>query len=135
MLRSEIEFDEDKDLVRFTLYGPVTIEDFIRLGDAHFMEHATSRSIWDLREADLSGIVVTDMPVLTASSRSASQHRKNPKSALIVDDEGKRALLKLYSVVAEAGKSTIEYRIFPDLEEALAWIDDGRDSQHAGLSA
>lgn len=134
MSSPEIEFDEANDLVTFTLNGVVSVSDIIRLGDEHFLVHATNRSIWDFRNADLSEIVVTDMPALNASSRDASTRRQTPRAALIADDDGKRALLKLYGAIAEAGQTNIAYRIVADMVQAMDWIASDAEDWQPGLT-
>jgi hypothetical protein len=135
MSHEETEFDEENDLVRFTISGPVSIADIIRLGDQHFLAHSTNRSIWDLREADLSGIIVNDMPELTRNAREASQTRTAPRTALIVDDEGKRALLKLFRVIAEVGQTNIAYQIVDTVEDALEWVGVATDDQKVEIAS
>lgn len=131
MSADEVIFDEDRDLVTFTLTGPVTVDDLIRLGDSHFLVHATNRSVWDLRRADLSDIDASDMAKLSIRSRDASGRRQNPLTALIVDDDGKKALLKLYGVIAEADQTSIQYRIVSTMKEALDWlgVEDGANRE------
>ncbi|WP_417514004.1 hypothetical protein [Minwuia sp.] len=123
-----IQYDAARELVIFTAIGLLTIEDFIAAGDAHFLNHATSCSIWDLRKADLSSIRLDNMHALSRRSADVSKSRPDPRTALVVDDDGKRALVRLYEALAESTGTPVIYRIFGTLEDAVEWIDQERGS-------
>lgn len=113
----------ERDLVIFRVQGAFSVDDIVRAADPHFSEHATSRSIWDLRLADFSDIAVAEMRLISRRSIEVAQTRTAPKSALVAGDEVKRMILKLYEAVTESESNPVNYGIFDTIAEAEAWLD------------
>ncbi|WP_416896532.1 MAG: hypothetical protein ACMVY4_13430 [Minwuia sp.] len=124
MDRIEIRHDPAADIVLFTLIGEMTLDAIVRAGDGHFGPHGTANSVWDLRAANVSGIDVGALKEIAMRSREAAGRRRNPRTAHVVDDAGKRALLKLYEAVADPS-SGIDLRSFRTLDEAYDWLLSG----------
>ena len=122
MARIEIRHDAGADTVMFTLKGAMTLDAIVRAGDGHFGKHNTNRSIWDMRGADLSGIDVDALKEIAIRSRQASTRRTDPRTAHIVDDNGIRALFRLYEAIAVPGGEPI-IRAFESLNDALVWLE------------
>lgn len=118
-----VEVVEELSLSIFTVVGDVRADELVRVILEHFPEHRTDNSLWDLSEADLSVLAKDGIVRIAEAGQRVSHYRRaDGRTAIVVQTNVERTLLRLYEAVNELQGSPRVYRFFDNRDDAIAWI-------------
>ena len=124
MANIQYSYDPTVDAILFDVQGAVTPSDITNAFNDQFATRPSDRVIWNVLNADLSNIGVTDMRRIVDGTQQFNSLRKKPRTVFIARGHIETILLKLYKEVAEEGRPNISYHIVGTREEALAWLGE-----------
>jgi hypothetical protein len=113
--------DEAKGLTVHTCTGAVTQQEVLVAIRSHYDEKPTPHNLWDLREADLTGLVGIDVQKIASFTKAYSPERPSGKTALVSTSDLGFGLARIYQGMASDPKRPVEVKVFRTLEEAMAW--------------
>ncbi|WP_417514002.1 hypothetical protein [Minwuia sp.] len=114
--------DPISDLVVFRVTGMPEAAELIDVASAHFRQTPSRYVLWDLRQAEMNAITLEDMRELARRASDFADARRTPHTAIVVGDQSKRLLMRLYEAVAENEQANVIYRIFDEPGEAYDWF-------------
>lgn len=133
----QVSYEAELDLLVFILTGAITRRDCLVAISTHFSEHPGSNTLWDVRGADLSEFNLSDME---AVSQRSGEVRKGPdriRTALVVDSDGTRMLMRLFAAIASRRDPAPDIRSFNSVSAARHWIrfggEGGEDLQNVSF--
>ena len=115
---------KDPDLTLFVVSGSVSAEDLIAAMEAHYGAEPSSIAVWDLWEADLSGLDMAALVKVSDVAKGYARNRRDPRTLFAVKREQEKPLVRLYEKISELRGSPISYEMFPSRAAAY---------QHLGL--
>jgi hypothetical protein len=126
---THLSYREDIDTMVVIIEGEMFLDTYRKALAALVQEkqfHTNMDTIWDLRNADLSGMSSNNIREgVTMASQSAEWRGTHWKTAVIVGDDLSFGLARMSEMLANGAP----YRmgIFRTLEQAEKWIKDGPD--------
>ncbi len=124
-MRVEVTFHPEDNLVQFTVEGYVDMETLMRransaVEDPDFVKGMNS--LWDITRAQGEHLYGKDFKQAGGVSRKDVDERGNARVAVLVADELSHGLVRIFN--AMAGLEHLQYQIFEDEAEALAWLKE-----------
>ncbi|HIC80105.1 MAG TPA: hypothetical protein EYP07_03960 [Kiloniellaceae bacterium] len=116
---------KNPDLTLFIVAGSVSAEDLIAAMETHYGARPASIAVWDLWEADLSGLDMAALVKVSDVARGYARNRKDPRTLFAVKREQEKPLVRLYEKISELRGSPISYEMLPSRAAAY---------QHLGLN-
>lgn len=112
------------ELSVFKVSGLVPVDEFVCVIEEHFPIHKTKNALWDLTGADLSDLDKGGISRIVASAGAVARYRDaGGRTAIVAKGDVERVLLKIYSSLNELQGSTVTYRIYDNMDDALAWFE------------
>lgn len=124
----QVSYEPELDLLVFVLTGMVTRRDCLTAISTHFSQHPGSHTLWDVRGADLSEFDLSDMEAVSQRSGEVRRAEGHIKTALVVDSDGARLLMRLFAAIAARRDPAPEIRSFDNMSTARRWIGHGDDA-------
>ena len=118
----DIRPDLDRDIVLFTVRGTFDVWSALRAAIDFFEQHPVGRSLWDFREADVSGLTLEEMREAYREIRRDTGRPRDTRTALVFGGSANAGLAKLYMAMVEAENTPVSYGVFETLEEACSWL-------------
>ena len=112
------------DLSVFEVSGRAPVDEYVRVIETHFPIHKSKNALWDLTQADLSYLDKSGISRIVDSANVVARYRDaGGRTAIVATRDVELVLLKIYSSLNELQGSTITYRVYDDLDDALAWFE------------
>ncbi|MDY6972935.1 MAG: hypothetical protein SV775_11455 [Thermodesulfobacteriota bacterium] len=115
----------DESLTILTASGVVTCEDVIHALEDFFEHNVAQHLLWNIMDADISGVTQDDMEQIIAVSKEKAHLRKNGRTALVVRQDLSFGLSRMYEILSELRGHPIPYRVFRDMDIAITWLKTG----------
>ncbi len=107
-----------------TVTGSFTFEEIAAAHEESLTQPGITKNmtiIWDLRQADASGIYEEDVIRIVSFFARQNDNRKDYRAALVVSRDLEFGLARVYGVYAETESLPAEIKAFRSYEEALEW--------------
>jgi hypothetical protein len=91
---------------------------------AFYDEAPTPHTLWDLRDADVSGISADQIATFADLARDAAAMRGPGKTALVAAGLLAFGLSRMFEAYSDATLRPVRVRVFKNIEEAEAWISE-----------
>ncbi len=117
------------DLTVMTVSETADANDIIRAIDDFYAGDPTDKILWDFTEADLDSIEVADINRLAQTSRGYAERREQGRTALVFSRDVGYGLGRMFGTLQEVKGSSIKYRSFRSLDEAMTWIDSETEEE------
>lgn len=111
-------YSKVSELTLFVVSGTVWAEDLVQAIETHYRAHPTSVAIWDLSLSDLSNLDMQALVRVSDAANRHSEHRKNPRTIIVVRLEQESYLIRLYKEISEVRGSPVSYELYYTLDEA-----------------
>ena len=118
------EVDESRNLTIHTLRGKIPANDLRNILETFFKNQPTKNVLWDLREAEPEGEVLSqDLEVLANLAKKNEGLREKGKTALVASSDLVFGLAKMYQafVNIEGVKHRVE--VFRSMDVAINFIE------------
>ena len=121
------DVDETKNLVIYTLFGELTLDEIINTIKSFWEAHdLTLNALWDARRANLTHLKSSDMEnIIPFISEYAHrfEERKGGKSAVVASSDLQYGLSRILGTFYEIENFPIQLKIFRIMDEAMEWLD------------
>jgi hypothetical protein len=118
------------ELTVHVVTGRVTVEELIEAATS-FLEGAPTRlALWDLCQADFSGIPTASVQSIFNSVAPFKERRRGGKSALLFASTEGFGLGRIGEAMAEIRGFPFEVRAFSDRREAMLWLEMRKEEEH-----
>ena len=114
--------DKKRNLVMQKCVGAIDIGEVKIKIEEHFRVSPTKNILWDLTEADLTGL--TSEQIRTLALQIAAV-KPQSKSALLVNSALSLGLANMFAAYMDSGFPNVRLRVFVNQEEALSFVSDG----------
>ena len=120
----ETKLDQSQDLTIAKARGKMTADDFRKWRLSYYSGTVTRDILWDLIEADFSGIASNDIQEHAKRIKeNVSDVREGGKTAIYVDENYLAlGLCRMREIYGEMEDTPIEIRTFTDMDEAMEWL-------------
>jgi hypothetical protein len=118
------EVDESRDLTIHTLRGKIPASNVKDVLEAFFKDRPTKNVLWDLRDAEPEGEVLSqDVELLATLTKKYEGLREKGRTALVASSDLVFGLAKMYQAFAniEGVKHPVE--VFRSMDEAVRFIE------------
>lgn len=112
----------DASVVTFAPRGPLTRARILNTVERHYPSLGDAHIIWDLRDADLSGLSQQDFIAIALTAKNILTRGSGRRTAYLVRTAQDYVLLCKYVNEAFHGRLPAEYSIFRTPEEATQWF-------------
>ena len=118
------EIKRDLELSVYTAVGVVTSEE-VQSAIRDFYEKGpiTKNVLWDISEADLTGISSEEVLKITRVPRRSLELREGGKTAIVATDDLAYGMSRMYQAVPQSEPVPFVVKVFRDPEEAYDWIE------------
>ena len=121
------DVDETKDLVIYTLFGELTLDEILNTIKSFWEAHdLTLNALWDARRANLTHLKSSDMEKITrfiGEYAHRFEERKGGKSAVVASSDLQYGLSRILGTLYEIENFPIQLKIFRVMDEAVEWLD------------
>ncbi len=122
MGRIETTDDSSQDLTTFKAVGIMVANDFIDCLQSYYEAGATSLAMWDLSEAELSGLASDEIINLAQFGSQLASSRSEGKTAIVFNSHFEYGLGRIFQTYVEMNPIPVELRLFHNLDEAMGWL-------------
>jgi hypothetical protein len=118
--------NEAKQLTIITITGKTDVSELMSALNS-FWDNPTKHIIWNSQSDPLGNISPDDIRNLCkhAKLRAIDGNRSNGKTALVGSNDLAFGLSRMAETYSEIEEFPIQVSVFPSLEEALNWIEEG----------
>jgi hypothetical protein len=121
----ETTIDRAADLTVHTVSGDVTAPEIVDALHRYFAGVPTKYILWDLCEADLTGLTASDVRMIAQTARRYTHLRPGGRTALLACSDFVYGLGRMLEQTLSASESPVEAMTFHDRDAALAWLGQG----------
>ncbi|MBC2734147.1 MAG: hypothetical protein HF981_07305 [Desulfobacteraceae bacterium] len=118
----ETTYDLPKDLTTFKVVGKMRIVDFYDCLEIYYEGGVTPLTLWDLTEADVSGISSDEISNFAQYSRNFAEARKGGKTAIVFNDSLDYGLGRMFATYLELADVPLEVHTSRNLDDAKKWL-------------
>lgn len=111
-----------QDLTIHTVKGPVSEGDMHGALEQFYEGAFTNLVLWDLTQADLSGVNSGILQRFIRKSVRLGQQRTNGRTALVAHGDFQFGIGRMYESLHDLESGPFEVRAFRSEEEALSWL-------------
>ena len=122
MGRIERTYDTSRDLTAFKAVGFMVANDFIDCLQSYYEAGATSLALWDLSEAELSGLTSDEISNLAQYGSQLASTRTEGKTAIVFNSPFEYGLGRIFQTFVEMNTIPVEVKLFRSLNEATEWL-------------
>lgn len=129
----ETQMDRVKAIRTHRITGAVTLEDFRNLLEAVYNSaqfDASMHSLWDVREADFTGVTAQDIRSFGEFVRKNWVETRKNKAAIVVSSLADFGITRMYEMVL-GPMATGKVMVFRNLKTAWDWIEGRIDTAAA----
>ena len=112
-------------LTLFTCSGKVLPHEIENKIKEFYDKQPTPNVVWDLSDADISGMSAVDVRQLAERTKQLAHSRKGEKTAIVASVDMPFGLARMYQTFAELAGQESQVEVFRSRKEALAWIQSG----------
>lgn len=121
MIRTK--FDKSSNLTVEICIGKIDIVEVSEKIKEFYESGPTMNVLWDLSEADTSGIETGDVKAIADLTVSQAHSRKGGKTAIVSPKAIAFGLSRMFQSFAEMAEHQAQVQIFRSLDEAKRWIE------------
>ncbi len=121
MIKDEI--DRQRQLTVHTCSGKITFEELQDAVKQLYDGEPTANHLWNLEQADVSGISVEDITRLARFAKEYAPSRRSGKTAIVSSKDLGFGMARVYEIYADLVEQTVQLKTFRALEEAYSWLD------------
>jgi|GEM_PF-4875700 len=88
----------------------------------HFPHLANRNKLFDMSAADFSALTEANLSAVAQKVLYTQPQGGTQKTAFVAVGIASRMLLSRYSVMAFESRVPVEYRVFGDVDQAVAWL-------------
>ena len=114
---------QDKNITILDVSGKTLAREIIKWLREFYDEFDSKHLLWDLLEADLSGIADEDVAVILKVSKEYSSRRPDGKTAIVIRKTD-AFLAKSYDYFASIDELNLKIGIFETRQEGLDWLSE-----------
>jgi len=122
MGRIETTYDTSRDLTTFKAVGIMVANDFFDCLQSYYEAGTTSLALWDLSEAELSGLTSDEISNLARFGSQLASTRAEGKTAIVLNSPFEYGLGRIFQTYIEMNTTSVEVRLFRSLDEAMEWL-------------
>jgi hypothetical protein len=118
----ETNFDMPLGLTENVAKGVIKLEDILNWVSNYYSGTVTQLMSWDLTEADLSEITITELKEIVAVVKKKYYLRQNGKTAIVSNGAIEYGIGRIFQGFAETEGIEFEYKVFRKMSEAKEWL-------------
>jgi hypothetical protein len=121
----KITKDEDRDLTRHDVTGPVSEEEMYDALENFYKGEPTTLLLWDMSQADVSQVTTETLQRFVRKSTRLGGSRQGGRTAVIASEDLQYGLARMSEVFTEIESAPYSFRAFRSRQEALQWLKSG----------
>jgi len=114
--------DEENQLTIHVFTGVVSAKDILDAVKALYASGPTSHHLWDLTEADITGIKGDDLQDIASLAKNTAPSGRSGRTAIVSRSDLGFGFGRMYGALAEMSGQSVEVRSFRSRREAEDWI-------------
>lgn len=118
----ETTCDQPWGLTTFKAVGVMVATDFFDCLKSYYEAGPPPLALWDLSEAELSGLTSDEISSLAQYSSQLATTRAEGKTAIVLDSPFEYGLGRIFQTYVEMNKTPVEVQLFRSLDEARKWL-------------
>ena len=118
----ETKFDMALSLTISVAKGMITLDDILNWISNYYSGTVTQLVLWDLTEADLSEITITELKEVAATVKKRYYLRRGGKTAIVSKGGIEYGIGRVLQDFAKKEGVEIEYMCFRDMLKAKEWL-------------
>lgn len=122
MGRIETTYDSSRDLTTFKAVEIMVANDFFDCLQSYYEAGATSLAMWDLSEAELSGLTSDEISNLAQFGSQLASTRSKGKTAIVFNSHFEYGLGRIFQTYVEMNPTPVEVHLFRSCDEAMEWL-------------
>ena len=120
MIENRVE--DDRQLTIHICTGAITADHLMQAISDLYDGEPTPNHLWDLREADVSGMSGSEVKEIAFFAKRYAPDRKGGKTAIVSPADVAFGLSRAYEVFADMAHQQVAVRAFRSLEDAERWL-------------
>ncbi len=116
------KYDTDKDLTIVTVEGVITADDLLDWGNSYYEGQITSLILWDVTNADLSGLQANQLQTIAESISRISEVRRGGKTAFVYKKPLEYGIGRIFQAHSEIEGMPFEVQSFQSFDKAREWL-------------
>lgn len=117
-----IQIEDRESFVYFRWEGLLKEEEMKAVAAEHFPRLANRNKLFDMTRADFSALTEASLSAVAQKVLLTQPGGGTQKTAFVAVGISSRLLLSRYSVIAFESRVPVEYRVFGDVDQAVAWL-------------
>jgi hypothetical protein len=118
----ETIYDTSRNLTTFKAVGAMEAAYINDCLERYYEAGVTAHALWDLSEAELSGLTSDEISNLAQYGSQLASNRAAGKTAIVFTSPFEYGLGRIFQTFVEMKATPVELKLFRSLDEAKQWL-------------